>query len=213
MFGLNMRVVYEGLTVNLRPFTKADLPDLVSHFNSMRIHMYTMGLYAQTLENEEEWYELNRKEKDSVVWAIIPGKCKKAIGTTGLHHIDIYGSAVSGIIIWDPKWWKKGIATRAHLGRTLFAADYLNRLTIKSAARVANGGSVNALLRVGYNKTGLEPRTFLRAGRFIDTYTLCWIHPERINMLFPEGLPKEYKQGVKNAKTALDLARKVVSFP
>jgi|SRR5688572_22345190 len=212
MFGMNVRSEYKGFGVTLRPFSKADLPVLVEHFNSMKVHMYTMGLFANTLENEEDWYEKVGKDLTSCSWAIVPDESKVPVGITGLRDIDIYGSCVSGIVIWDPTWWGKGVATRSHLARTLFAADYLNRNTIKSSARVVNKGSVNALLRLGYYKIGVEPRTAYRAGKYLDTQMFCWINPERVNVLFPEGLPKEYKDCVKKARVALDKARKVVTF-
>lgn len=213
MFGIQMKIRLDGFFVDLRPLFKADLPNLVTHFNSMKIHMYTSGLYAQTLENEEEWYNKTRSEKDSCVWGIQPQGSEKVVGITSLHGIDMFGSATSGIIIWDTKWWGKGVAKRAHLGRTLFAADYLDRLTIKSSVRSENNGSRRALLGVGYNVTGLEPRTSFRAGKFIDTLNLVWINPERVNILFPEGLPEIYKDGVEKAKIAISTARRVVEFP
>ncbi|MDP1710255.1 MAG: GNAT family protein, partial [bacterium] len=147
------------------------------------------------------------------VWGILPDGSKEIVGVTTLNHIDSFGSATSGIIIWNTEWWGKGVATRAHLARTLFAADYLNRTTIKSAARVKNDGSIKALTRVGYNLIGLEPRTVFRAGEYLDTQLFCWIHPEKVNLLFPEGLPDVYANGIAMAKTALDKARQVVTLP
>lgn len=213
MYGVRIRIEYDGFGVNLRPFAKTDLPSLVKHFDSMKVHMYTMGLFAQTLENEEEWYEKNRKDKDSCVWAIQPDGSDVAVGTTAIHDMTIFGSCISGIIIWDTTWWSKGVATRAHLGRTLFAADYLNRLTIKSSVRADNSASFRALTRVGYHETGLEPRTSFRAGRYLDTKLLCWIHPEKTDLLFPEGVPTVYKEGIEKASIALLRAREVVSLP
>lgn len=213
MYGVNMYVAFDGLGVKLRPFSKGDLPVLVRYFSSMKVHMYTQGLFAQTEESEEEWYERTRKDERSCTWAIQPDGSEEPIGITSLHGIDLFGSASSGIIIWNVDWWGKGIATRAHLGRTLFAADYLNRLTIKSSVRADNAASFRALTRVGYNLTGLEPRTSYRAGRYIDTKLLCWIHPEKINLLFPEGGAEAYKEGIENASIALLRARQFVNFP
>lgn len=213
MYGMKMSIEFDGLKVNLRPLARVDLPVLVRNFDSMSIHMYTRGLFAQTLENEEEWYEKNRKDEKGCLWAIQPDGSDEPVGITGLHEIDIHGSCTTGIIIWDQNWWGKGVATRAHLGRTLFAADYLNRLTIKSSVRADNAASFKALTRVGYNLTGLEPRTSYRAGRYMDTKLLCWIHPEKTTQLFPEGEPEAYKEGIEKASVALLYARKVVTFP
>lgn len=215
MYGTHMVIRRpSGLVVNLRPFSKEDIPVMVEYFSSMKTHMNTSGLFGQTLENELEWYEKNRKDPDSCTWAIQPEDCAEAIGVTSLHHINDRNNACSsGIIIWRQDWWGKGIASAAHLGRTLFAADYLNRWIIRSSVRTQNPGSHRALLRVGYTVWGVEPRSTLRAGIWLDTFNLAWIHPERVSVLYPEGLPDLYSEGVAKAKIALETARREVSFP
>jgi RimJ/RimL family protein N-acetyltransferase len=213
MFGINMYVKFDGFGVALRPLARSDIAVLTAHFSSMKVHMYTQGMYAQPLENEEEWYDKNRNDPGSCVWGIVPDGASEVVGITALHNVDSFGSATSGIIIWNTDWWGRGVATRAHLGRTLFAADYLNRSTIRSSARTKNNGSVHALLTVGYNYLGIEPRTYYRGGEYLDTQLFCWMNPYKIKILYPKGLPAEYKDGVKKAKIALDKARKVVSLP
>ncbi len=214
MYGMNMIVSHKGLTVHLRPFCKEDISELVKYFSSMKTHMNTMGLFGQTLENELEWYEKNLKDQDSCIWAIQPDGSDQAIGVTGLHHInDRMNSCSSGIIIWRQDWWGKGVASAAHLARTLFAADYLNRSIIRSSVRTQNPGSFKALERVGYTVWGTEPRSTWRGGKWLDTYHLTWLHPERLGALYPEGLPKKYLAGVKRASRALELARREVIFP
>lgn len=214
MYGIRMIVSHNGLTVSLRPFSREDVPVLVEHFSSMKTHMYTMGLFGQTLENELEWYEKNRSDLDGCVWAIQPDGVDQAIGVTSLHHINDRGnSCSSGVIIWRQDWWGKGVASAVHLGRTLFAADYLNRYIIRSSVRSENLASSRALVRVGYTVWGTEPRSIFRAGRWLDTYNLAWLHPDRIGVLYPEGLPEMYKDGVTKAAIALETARREVTFP
>ncbi len=214
MFGINMVIKHKDQVVRLRPFTKKDMPTLVEYFSSMKVHMFTNGLFAQTLENEEEWYDKNRKAIDSCIWAIQPEGSEVAIGTTGLHQLGSRdNSATSGIIIWDQSYWNKGIASAAHLGRTFFAADYLNILTIKSTVRVANNPSRMALERVGYSVWGTEPVDEWRGGEWLETYHLKWFHPEKVSILFPKGVPEKYQEGIKRAQIALDNARTGVSLP
>lgn len=214
MYGVTMRVNHNGLTIVLRALSKEDIPVLVEHFSSMKVHLYTKGIFAQTLENELEWYEKNRKDPDGVTWAIQPEGYQFPIGVTSLHHINSReNSCGSGIIIWDPAWWGKGVAGAAHLGRTLFAADYLNRWTIRSSVRVANEASRRALERVGYIVWGTEPVCIQRANEWLDTYRLIWFHPERTDVFYPDGIPQMYQAGVERARIALDVARTEVVFP
>jgi RimJ/RimL family protein N-acetyltransferase len=216
MFGVNILVKTDRLILKLVPVSSEDLPHIARNFSSMKVFLYTQQLYSQTLENEKEWFNKVQTSATDVVWGLLPDGEENLIGITGLHRKDYEGSCVSGIIIWDTAWWGKGVASHSHLARTLWAADYDNRLTIKSHVRSNNHGSYKALEKVGYLRTGIELRTCFREGKFLDTYGYQWVHPERLDVLFREegGVPpQQYQEGINKAQKALDLARQVVSFP
>ncbi len=217
MFGVKMIIKHKGVSVLLRPFCKEDLTVLVDRFSSMKIHLYTNGLFAQTYENELEWYEKNRQDQDTCHWAIVPlfsNEKELPIGVTGLHGLlSRNNSCTSGIIIWDPAWWGKGIASACHLGRTLFAADYLNRMKINSTVREENVASRRALERVGYTVWGTEPCSDMREGRWLMTHHLIWFNPRIEKIFFGEGIPDLYWEGLDKAQVALTTARNEVEFP
>ncbi len=213
MFGVTMIVLHKGLEVKLRAFSKEDLPTLVKHFSSMKVHLHTKGMFAQTLENEEEWYDKRRTDPECCLWAIQPTGSDVPVGVTGLHNlVSRENSCYSGIIIWDPKWWGKGVASTAHLGRTMFAADFLNRFSIRSTVRVVNEASRKALEGVGYTVWGEEPVDDFRDGKWLDTYHLIWLRPSSVNFMFPQGVPQKYIQGVERARLTMEIARKEVVF-
>lgn len=214
MFGGNIHIEHRSRVVDLRPFCKDDIRILADNFSSLKIHLYTMGRFGYPYENELDWYERNRVAKDNVHWAIVPQGQKDPIGVTGLNEIDpINLGCTSGIIIWDQTWWGKGVASACHLARTLFAADWLNRYYICSTVRTENQASRKALERVGYTIWGTEVIDDWKDGRWLDTYHLKWLHPERINWMFKNGAPEQYLAGIKRAQEALDMARSVVTFP
>lgn len=213
MFGVTMAVSHKGQEVVMRAFTKEDLPTLVKHFSSMKVHMHTKGMFAQTLENETEWYENRRKDPTCCLWAIQPKGSEVPIGVSGLHDLDNReNSCSSGIILWEPEWWGKGVASAAHLGRILFAANFLNRFTIRSSVRVVNEASRKALERVGYTVWGEEPVDDYRDGVWLDTYHLIWFRPSSVDFMFPKGVPQKYVQGVERARITMEIARKEVAF-
>lgn len=213
MFGFTMSIKHKEMEVLLRAPKKQEIPLLVPGFSSLKIQMNTSQTSARTEEDEAEWYEKQRASSDNAVWFIVPKESDQPVGVTGLERLNLFGSCISGIIIWDSNWWGKGVATCAHLGRTLYAADYLDRSRIDSSVRVVNPGSLKALLRVGYTVWGTEPRSTYREGKWGDTYHLTWFHPERVNLLYPEGVPKCFEEGLNKARSALALAREVVRFP
>lgn len=208
-----MTIDHNGRKVLLRAPSKNDLSELVAHFSSMKIHMFTNGLFAQTLENETEWFEKNRKDPDSCLWLIQPDGYDLPVGVTGLHGlVNLGNSSSSGIIIWDPEWWGKGIASSAHIGRTFFAANFLNRFSIHSSVRTANNASRRALERVGYTVWGEEPCDDFRDGKWLSTYHLIWIRPDMANFLFNGDIPERYIPGIEKSKNALEIAKTEVVF-
>lgn len=213
MFGMTMRIEKDGSGIELRPFKKENLPIVAAGFSSMKVHKWTTQTFSQPLQNEEEWFDKMRKSENDCVWAIVPDGSETPVGITGIHRMDLNGACGTGIVIWDPDWWGKGVATRAHLGRTLYAANYLNRILIYSSVREPNKASLKALLRAGYTVWGIEPRSVYRNGAWGDTYRLVWINPERVSLIYPRGLPGMFAEGVKRAGEALETARKVVTFP
>lgn len=135
------------------------------------------------------------------------------VGTTSISGISpINQSCWTGIVIFNREYWKMGIAGGAHLIRTRHAADVLNRSVMHTHVRVPNEPSRRALERVGYFVTGMYPRDAFRNGKWIDTYSLTWLHPERIDFLYPEGLPVAYSEGVERARLALEKARRLVQL-
>ena len=213
MYGPTIKISTDKLTLTLRAFNKDDISCLVVGFSSLAVQMYTNGLFAQVYENEVEWYDKTRKSSDVVSWAIVPEGVEKPIGVTALHGIQsMDGGCVSGIIIWEKDWWGKGVASSAHLARTVFAADFLNRSIIRSSVRTQNPGSFKALQKVGYTIWGTEPRSVWKNGQWLDTHHLIWFHPDRIGLLFPEGIPEIYRDGVKNAEKALVYDRSAVNL-
>lgn len=212
MFGNPMRIEMDGFGVTLRPHKKEELEKLAELYSSMNIQWYIQGTGAMTLEQEIEWWKHESEAKDSVIWAIVPDGSDTAVGSTGLHKIHpLWGSCTSGIVIADRKYWGKGVAYRAHLMRTFYAAEVLNRMTIQSKARVENEASVKALLKVGYRVSGKYDRDVFRQ-RYIDTYVLSWVHPGRAASLYPEGVPEELNVSLKLAWDALEVASDNVKY-
>lgn len=210
-FGPNLYV--EGIT--LRKPLKSELGVVSDGMSDMHVNLYTSLLFAKTQEDEEEWYERMRKSDTDCLWAVVPDDADIPIGVTAIHRMDHFGSCSTGIILWDDSRWGEGIASRTHLARTLFAADYLHRRSIFSSVRVPNEASLKALLRVGYFVWGIQPQSIFRAGTYLPTYHLAWFNPEMVsqNELAELGkLAAEAKKAMVKANLALISARDVVKL-
>ena len=225
MFGAKLRVVREdGFVITLRPYTKSEIENIADPMSSSLVSIYTGGLSGKTEEDQREWFDKIRQDKNGYVWAIVPDGCDKPVGTTSINNLDnVLFSCSTGIIIYDLVWQSRGIRKLSHLGRTWFASDVLNRSSIHTHIINGNEPSQRALESVGYFVTGKYLRgmyrpdlvlgqDFIPHGVYNDTLVFTWLNPERIGILYPEGLPAEYFEGVERARVALARARQLVQL-
>lgn len=162
-FGPIMRFTVQDMQIELAPLTKEAMSEFINldHGGGMQrnsINRYMGRLNAPTQEDEEQWFDRVREEKDSLIWGIwlVEDQKRTLIGNSSLDKIGSEGhasfirQATSGSMIFRSDFWGKGIASAAHKARTWYAFQYLGLHRIKSAVIQANGGSRKALERTGY---------------------------------------------------------------
>lgn len=221
MYGPLATITLKGQKLYLRPFKGSDVQAIVRGFNSLAVRKWmASGPVYQTEAQELDWVRSSASVSDAYFWAICLEPDGEAIGSTNLGRVDLrIGSAVSGIVIWRPDLHGQGIATRAHLARTLFAAKFLRLATIHSSARAPNVASRRALERVGYVKVGFRPRDWLWDYGWCDSVLLSWTNPLRWREVWGSdfrALPALFKNdllaGRARAIKALKLAERCVRF-
>lgn len=167
-FGPIMQLKVGELDIELAPIDK----ESVSAFISPGLQSATVGRYlsmsiAPTLEDEQEWYERTRADKDSRVWGIWVRENgeRKLIGSTALNQIKWthVHQATSGSLIADQSYWGRGIASAIHKARTWYAFQHLGLHRVQSAVLHGNIGSREALSRSGYELVYVE-----RNEQFVD---------------------------------------------
>lgn len=210
MFGPKYRVGWDDKYIVLRPFRKSEMADFAEMFSSPRIHRFTLSARGYTQQMEEEWFDKTQNSDSDVVWAIQPEGVEHVVGVTGIHKIDRFHSCSTGIIICDPQFWGEGVASRAHLARTLYAATTRDRATIQSEVMSGNSASLKALKRVGYMVTGTSFSCRMVAGDFVNSHLLTWYNPKWLPRLFPDGVPSKFARAIQLAQETLDKAKEVV---
>lgn len=193
-FGPVLRFSVSELRVELAPLTKEVMPEFVNqaHGGGMQRRSVTRYLgvsIAPTEEDEQEWFEKTRTEKDSLVWGIWllegEGDTQKRtlIGNSALTGIDTGGhtrlirQATSGSMIFRPEYWGKGIASSAHKVRTWYAFTQVGLHRVKSAVIQANKGSRKALERSGYSLVYTERNEQFTDGVFHHLDCLECLNP------------------------------------
>ena len=180
-FGPIMQLTVDELSIELAPIDK----ESVAAFASPGLQQASISRYlsmgsAPTIEDEQEWYEKVRKERDSQVWGIwVNSKGKKVlVGTTSLNGIrrDHVHIATSGSLISDRSYWGKGIASHIHKARTWYAFKHLGLHCVRSEVLHGNIGSAKALGRSGYEVTHVE-----RNAKFVEGSLRHADHLECVN--------------------------------
>lgn len=182
-FGPIMRVKAGDLLIELAPLTKDNAPQFVENggMQHATVTKYLARTSAPVKEDELEWFERTRTEKDSLIWGIyvVKGDECTLIGNTALtgitrKHIH---QATSGSLIFDQSYWGKGIASSIHKARTWYAFEHLGLHRIMSAVIQGNLGSLKALQKSGYELVYVERNTAFVDGKLRHQDNLECLNP------------------------------------
>ncbi|HJP80910.1 MAG TPA: GNAT family protein [Candidatus Saccharimonadales bacterium] len=217
-FGPIMQMNIGDLQIELAPIEKEKLHAFISPgLQQASVSKYLAIGGAPVLEDEQEWFEKVRTDKNAVVWGIWhrEGSERRLIGSTALEGIERHplNQATSGSLIVDRSYWGRGIASAIHKARTWYAFEQLGLVRLKSAVIHGNIASKKALEKSGYTLVYTERNT-----AFIDGVLR---HQDNLECLNPadwawsrwwgDDTPTESSQTARTAtKEALAWARQNV---
>lgn len=182
-FGPIMRLRAGEIEIELAPLARDDMP----HFINPGMQEYEVTKYltaaAKVLEDEYDWYEKVRKDKTSLIWGIwvIEAEKRTIIGTSALNDISMGHTrqATSGSMIFDQKYWSKGIAKHIHMARTWYAFQHMGLQRLKSAVIQGNVASLKALQRSGYELVYVERNDVFVDGQLRHLDALECLNPSK----------------------------------
>lgn len=186
VFGPIMTMPDGERTITLAPFERDDALEFIKPgMQQMGVTKYLSRRSAPVADDEYEWYDNIRKDKEKLIWGIWveQNKTRELVGVTELMEISYSHTkqATSGIQISKPEYWGSGIASLAHRARTWYALEQVGLDRIKSAVLHGNTASLKALQKVGYVYVYTE-----RNETFIDGSLR---HMDRLELLNPAEAP------------------------
>jgi RimJ/RimL family protein N-acetyltransferase len=220
-FGPIMQVKVGELLVELAPLTKENVGEFVRDggMQHASITRYLDRRAAPVLEDEHEWYERVRGEKNSLTWGIylVEGEKKTLIGDTTLFDIakKHIHQATSGSMIFRQEYWGKGIASAIHKARTWYAFQHLGLHRIMSAVIQGNVGSLKALQKSGYDLVYVERNTVFVDGQLRHQDNLECLNPNEpfwTQWWHGERPPKHSLESKKRTVDALAWAKEHVTL-
>lgn len=215
-----------GLVVGLAPFERDDAAQLAEGMQRLPVLQYIgMGAMAQTVGTEQEWYDEAVKKKNQVLWGIWVSEngSKKLIGTSAINEIGPHVESqpnitqgTTGVMITDPAYWGKGIASAAHKARTYFAFRQLGLIRLKSAVAQTNHASRKALASSGYFDVYTERNYQFINGKYIHEDNLECLNPDDWAWRLWWGDDRPTRKAVEARETtrqALEWAEQNVELP
>jgi RimJ/RimL family protein N-acetyltransferase len=182
-FGPIIRVKAGDLLIELAPLTKENVPLFIENggMQHASVTKYLNRTSAPVREDELEWFDRTRADKESLVWGIyiVEGDTRLLIGNTALTNITRkhIHQATSGSLIFDKSYWGKGIASSIHKARTWYAFQYLGLHRIMSAVIHGNVASLKALQKSGYDLVYVERNTVFVDGKLRHQDNLECLNP------------------------------------
>lgn len=177
-----------GLRVELGPFNRDDVAQYVDGMQRLDVMKYFGGTgTAPTISGEQEWYDGTVKRHNEICWGIwvVEDGERRLVGATNIKNIGPHADtqrnmtqAVTGILIANPAYWGKGIASVTHKARTWYAFRQYGLVRLKSAVAQPNVASRSALEKVGYTQVYVERNMLFVDGRYIHYGNLECLNPD-----------------------------------
>ncbi len=217
MFGFRMSVQHRGLRIVLRPYEPHEAAAMVAGMQSYQVTRYLATRSAQTEASEAAWLKKSEEDPSDTLWAVclVEDGVERPVGSTSLRADADGKYGTSGIVLYDREVWGKGIASCAHLARTLYAFRLMDWMAIRSAVAVGNRASQRALEGVGYAKVGMYYHIGMAEGRVLHNTELLCVNPHERSWNYFWGdtkPPRVMLKARERAATALQLAERVVTF-
>ncbi len=167
--------MWHGDKVELGPVQREYLAKYVEWMNDWETSRFLVpGVpFLLNLEDETDWFEQRRKDKNSMVFAILALPERQLIGNCGLHNLDWKNrSAVFGIIIGEKTFWNKGYGTDATRTLLRFAFEQLGLNRVELEVYAFNPRAARAYEKAGFRRDGVRRAALYRDGKFHDIYLM-----------------------------------------
>ncbi len=173
MSEINQKPIFlVGRRVNLRPFSRADIPTLTRWINDPEVRQFVLATLPFTEQQEEEWFNKLGKNNENIVLGI-ETKDGVLIGSMGIHRIEWRDRiCTTGALIGEKEYWGKGYGTDAKMVLLDYIFNTLNLRKVCSGAIAYNKRSLHYSLHCGYKIEGRKRKQIFKKGRYWDLIEL-----------------------------------------
>ncbi|MFX1595834.1 MAG: GNAT family N-acetyltransferase [Promethearchaeota archaeon] len=163
----------KGKTIFLCPRNSRNAPLYAKWRNDPKVRLYDRNVTPRTVEDQKERFDrASERFPEDISFEIWHIKDNRPIGITGLNHIDWINSwANANLIIGEPDYWGKDIATEATELLVEYAFNELNLHKLQGGAAVQNIGSWTVAEKIGFEFEGIREHEMYVDGKYVDNKT------------------------------------------
>lgn len=161
----------QGKLVKLTVLEKSDVPQFAAWFSDIEFLrlMSPFQAYPVSLEEEEAWYENQRKSENEMNFAIRVLEGSRLIGSCGLKNFNYAAAGAElGIGIGDPEARGKGYGTDAVKTLLKFAFLELNLHRVGLQVFSDNARAISSYKKAGFQQEGIIREAIRRDGKYTD---------------------------------------------
>ena len=163
----------EGHSINLLPTTSEHVGIYIKWENNPKVRKYSRNVIPITSEEQKKVLE-DAKVNKRIIFEIWHKEDKKSIGFAELDDIDwINRRTELGLLIGEPEYWNKGLATEAGKLLVNYGFKELNLNKIFTAIFSPNIGSWRCVEKIGMTREATLKNHEYIDGAYVDDYKYC----------------------------------------
>lgn len=169
-----------GKSVSLRGLRRDDMESYRRWLdNPEATYFMESGWRPASDRDLEEIYRQSTESADTVAFAIVDRKTKKAIGCCGLYAIQwICRRADFRILVGEPAAWNRGLGSEAARLTLAYGFDKLNLETIYLGVNTENKRAIKSYENAGFVPEGVRRKLIYRNGRYYDALMMSILREE-----------------------------------
>ncbi len=173
--------MFNGELVTLSAIQRDYLPCYVEWLNDWEVRRFLAATlpHPYTMQDEEEWFNRQREERDARHFAILTRAECRLIGNCGLHQIDWSSHhATLGIFIGDKNFWGRGFGTDATRVLLRYGFEEVNLHRIELQVFSFNQRAIRVYDKCGFKLEGVRRQVLFREGQWHDEHIMAVLRDE-----------------------------------
>lgn len=156
--------------IGIRSLGNLDLPIWHAWFNSPIVtDQLNKGMFPNTPSKQEEFFRKVYSSSTDVLFGIDDVENDVLVGVVGIHQIDwVHRKGDISIVIGNPEYWGKGVASVAISLTVRHAFEKLNLRRLAAGMWGNNAGSRRCFEKNGFRLEGTFRKSFFYKNEYVD---------------------------------------------